>query len=449
MSEPSGSERQVTWGSTNHILTNSNVWSRDGRWIYYDVRSDAAGEIFDGQQIERVEVASGRSEVIYRSSSGARVGVVTASPATDKVVFIHGPEKPSDNWKYCAWHRRGVIVDSAYPDHAVNLDARDLTPPFTPGALRGGSHVHMFSPDGMWVAFTYEDHVLAAFRGNQPHEQNQREVGVSVPADFLPGGVVAVAERHRRNHHGTFFSVLVTRTHDNPTPGSDEICRACEDGWIGRDGYIRLDGERQRRAIAFQGEVVVPNGTHHNEVFVVDLPDDLSHTGDGPLAGTTTTRPRPPKGVQQRRLTRTSDRKFPGIQGPRHWLRSSPDGERIAFLMKDDAGVVQLCTISPRTLETIQMTHNSRDIASAFTWSPDGNWIAHVMDTSVCVTDSTTGRTTRLTAACPEAIAPRPEACVFSPEGNQIAYVRRMPGAMDGSPPVNQVFIATLAAPKN
>jgi hypothetical protein len=51
--------------------------------------------------------------------------------------------------------------------------------------------------------------------------------------------------------------------------------------------------------------------------------------------------PLSPKGCTQRRLTFTAQRKFPGIQGPRHWLRSSPDGSRIAFLMKDDAGVVQ------------------------------------------------------------------------------------------------------------
>ena len=41
-----------------------------------------------------------------------------------------------------------------------NLDARDLLPPFTPGALRGGTHVHQFSPDGHVVSSTYEDHVL-------------------------------------------------------------------------------------------------------------------------------------------------------------------------------------------------------------------------------------------------------------------------------------------------
>ncbi|MEA7538899.1 DUF3748 domain-containing protein, partial [Salmonella enterica subsp. enterica serovar Virginia] len=36
----------------------------------------------------------------------------------------------------------------------------DITAPYTPGALRGGSHVHVFSPNGELVSFTYNDHVL-------------------------------------------------------------------------------------------------------------------------------------------------------------------------------------------------------------------------------------------------------------------------------------------------
>lgn len=446
--EPYGSERQVTTGPTNHILTNVNVWSCDGKWIYYDVRSDAAGEFFDGQQIERVDVESGCAEIMYRSSHDACVGVVTTSPTSDQIVFIHGPSDPTGDWKYGAWHRRGVLVKASQPGAAVNMDARDLTPPFTPGALRGGSHVHTFSPDGKWIAFTYEDHVLAEFQGHEPHELNQREVGVSVPAGFLPTESVVVDSMHSRNHDGVYYTVLVTRSHDHPVPGSDDIRRAFEDAWVGRDGYLRGDGQHQRRAIAFQGEVVAEDGMHHNEVFVVDLPDNLTQAGDGPLAGTPTTRPRPPKGIVQRRLTFTSERKFPGIQGPRHWLRSSPDGERIAFLMKDDARVTQIWMVSPRGGEMHQLTRNTYDIASAFTWSPDGKWIAHAMDTSVCVTNTSTGETVRLTAACPESAAPRPEACVFSPCGEQIAYVRRVPSA-DASGIThqsNQIFVLTLAS---
>ncbi len=438
--------RQITSGPTNTILTNANVWSPDGEWIYYDVRSDAAGSNFDGNRIERVHVETGKVETVYQSSRSACVGVVTACPKSDRVVFIHGPHDPTPEWNYNAWHRRGVIARADLSKQITNVDARDITPPFTVGALRGGSHVHTFSPDGQWIAFTYEDHVLAELGNEGPHERNTRQIGVSIPVELLSMKSLRVNPNHRRNHDGNFFSVLVSFTHDEPLPGSDEIFRACEDAWIGRQGYLRSDGSRQHRAIAFQGEVVAADGEHFCEVFVLDLPDDLTRVGRGPLEGTPTTRPRPPRGVVQRRLTFTSERKFPGIQGPRHWLRSTPDGERIAFLMRDDAGIVQLWTVSPRSGDTTQLTHNANDIASAFTWSNDGKWIAHAMDTSVCVTDSSTGKTFRVTPPGAAAGAPRPEACVFSPDGTRIAYVASVAdeSATGNAFTRNQIFVCTL-----
>src|SRR5262249_23226548 len=146
---------------------------------------------------------------------------------------------------------------------------------------------------------------------------------------------VAVRKDHPRSHDGTHFSVLVTRVTAHPKPGSDEISRAFEDAWVGRNGYVKPDGARQRRALAFQGNVLDAQGRTLSEVIITDLSDDVPLPGDGRLEGTETRRPFPPKGTTQRRLTRTADRLFPGLQGPRHWLRSAPDGSRIAFLMKD------------------------------------------------------------------------------------------------------------------
>ena len=92
--------------------------------------------------------------------------------------------------------------------------------------------------------------------------------------------------------------------------------------------------------------------------------------------------------------------------------------------MRDDDGVVQLWTISPNGCEPAQLTCNRWDIASAFTWSPDGRRIAHLMDGSVCVTNIVDGQTIRLTDRTDDARSPRPEACVFSPNSKSIAYVR-------------------------
>ncbi len=426
--------RQITGGAGGRILTNIGVWSPDSEWIVYDVRSDPAGEKFDGDRIEMVHWQTGEVRVLYQAQHDARCGVVTFHPYEFKVVFILGPEHPTSDWQYNAYHRQGVIVDLKAPNRAVNLDARDLVPPFTPGALRGGSHVHVWSPAGDWASFTYEDHVLSAVsQETSTQHVNLRNVGVSAPY-----GKVQVNRGHPRNHDGDYFSVLVTRTTANPRPGSDEIKRAFEEGWVGVDGYVRSDGSRQKRALAFQGNVVSASGETLSEMFIVDLPDRLDVPGDGPLAGTESLRPSPPQGAVQRRLTRTENRRYPGLQGPRHWLRSSPEGSQIAFLMKDDEGIAQLWAVSPNGGEPSQLTHNKYPVASAFSWSPDGRSIAHVMDGSVCLTEVATGETRRLTAPDRSETGPRPEACVFSPDGEKIAYVCHL-ARVDGSH--NQVFV--------
>ena len=436
----SATERQVTRGPGGRLLTNTGVWSPDSQWIVYDTRSDPAGDLFDGKRIEMVHFRSGEVRMLHEAQNGAYCGVATFHPREWKVVFILGPEKPTPDWQYSACHRQGVVVsaDPARPPRpAVNLDAGDLTPPFTPGALRGGTHLHVWEAAGEWVCFTYEDHILTQFNASSPdHDLNQRNVGVCVP-----GRPIRVPQSHPRNHDGECFTVLVTRTTANPQPGSDEIGRAFEEAWVGTNGYLHADGTRQRRALAFQGNVLTAGGSAISEVFLVDLPEDLTHPAQGPLAGTETRAPFPPRGVLQRRVTFTADRKFPGIQGPRHWLRSSPDGTRIAFLARDDGGIVQLWTVSPNGGAAVPLTHNTFPIASAFTWSPDGRWIAHVMDNCVCATDTRTGATSRLTPRCDAAAAPRPEACVFSPDGRRIAYIRHM-----ASPETlaNQIFCVEL-----
>ena len=445
------SERQVTHGPGGRILTHTGVWSPDGEWIVYDTRSDAAGEVFDGRRIEMVQVHTGEIRMPYESRHGAFCGVATYHPRDGRVVFILGPENPTPDWSYCAYHRQGVIVsanlggpanssrtftNTAMPQ-VMNLDARDLTPPFTPGALRGGSHVHVWDSAGEWVSFTYEDHVLAQFREPGPdHDLNQRNVGVSIP-----WRATHVSANHPRNHDGQYFSVLITRTVTHPKPGSDEIAKACEEGWVGANGYLRADGTRQGRALAFQGEVITAFGKTISEVFIVDLPEDPTLPGDGPMAGTETRLPFPPKGTTQRRLTFTADSKYPGLQGPRHWLRSSPDGSHIAFLMKDEQGIAQLWTVSPNGGSPVQVTRNPWPVASAFTWSPESRFIAHVMDASVCISEVVTGQTHRLTPRCDAADAPRPEACVFSPDGRQIAYVRRI---VEGGQAGNQIYVLSM-----
>jgi Tol biopolymer transport system component len=106
--------------------------------------------------------------------------------------------------------------------------------------------------------------------------------------------------------------------------------------------------------------------------------------------------------------------------------------------MRDDAGIVQIFTVNPAGGESRQLTHDARGVASAFSWSPDGLQITCVIDGSVCLVAADSGAVTRLTPPVRDGSAPRPEACVISPDGRRIAYVRHIAGS-DGQA-WNQIF---------
>ncbi|MGV3345274.1 DUF3748 domain-containing protein [Enterobacteriaceae bacterium LUAb1] len=407
------SEKQLTFANKNHQLTNSNVWTADSQWLAYDVRP--AGNAFTGLTIERVNVDSGETEVLYTAHNGAHVGVVTVSPdLPPRYAFIHGPEYPDEEWHYDFHHRRGVILSEG---KMSNMDACDITAPYTPGALRGGSHVHVFSPDGSRLSYTYNDHVM--------HEWDKREdlrnVGIAVPLQ-----TVTPIKQHPRETDGSYFCVLVSHTTSSPPPDSDAINRAYEECWVGQQGYQRSDGSWQRWALAFIGDTLDKQGNTHPEVFLVDLPEkltDYAQAGEFPLAGTNTTLPAPPAGVTQRRLTRTEK----GVaQHPRHWLRTSPDGSRIAFLMQDRQGIVQLWTVSPAGGEPQQLTHCPGDIQSAFSWHPQGTSLVFFCENSVMQCDSRSGELRRLTKKTAQ--PPCGDAVVFSPDGQKIAFMREVQG---------------------
>lgn len=396
--------KQITFASRNHQLTNINAWTPDSQWLAFDVRPSGAS--FTGETIERVNVNTGEVEVIYRASHGAHVGVVTVHPAEDKYVFIHGPENPDAAWQYDFHHRQGVI---AHNGAVENLDAMDITAPYTPGALRGGSHVHVFSPNGQFVSFTYNDHVLHA----RDQKLDLRNVGVASPF-----GPVTPRGNHPRNYAGAFWSVLVSRTTPTPKPGSDEINRAYEEGWVGND------------RLAFIGDTLSATGEKVPELFIVALPKDeqgWKRAGDAPLQGTPDTLPAPPAGIAQRRLTYTHQRAYPGLVNvPRHWVRSNPKATQIAFLMRDDHGIVQLWLISPEGGEPRQLTHNDSDVQSAFNWHPSGNALGFVLKNRVVQCDARTGEVTFLTPD--RGNAPSADAVIFSPDGRSIAWMEETDG---------------------
>ncbi|KFB99876.1 YidR family protein [Trabulsiella guamensis ATCC 49490] len=396
--------KQVTFASRHHQLTNTQTWTPDSQWLVFDVRPSGAS--FTGETIERVNIHSGEVEVIYRATKGAHVGVVTVHPQEERYVFIHGPEHPDAHWQYDFHHRRGVVTHNG---ETRNLDAMDITSPYTPGALRGGSHVHVYRPDGQAVSFTYNDHVL--------HERDValdlRNVGVAVPY-----GPVTPRGQHPREYAGSHWCVLVSRTTPAPAPGSDEINRAYEEGWVGN------------HALAFIGDTRSLQGEKVPELFIVTLPENEAgwkQAGREPLEGTSSTMPAPPASVQQKRLTFTHQRAYPGLVNvPRHWVRANPQGSDIAFLMRDDNGVVQLWLISPQGGEPRQLTRTANGIQSAFNWHPSGHSLGCVVENRIALCDGITGTVTYLTEG--HGNPPSADAVVFSPDGQYIAWMEAVDG---------------------
>lgn len=411
--------RRLTDAPCGHTIANRACWSADGRSILFDLRDDETR--FDSPAIMRVMVDTGRCETLYESPQATPCGVPTCSPRDDRFVFIHADDDPTERWQYCAWHRRGEIGRIGAAGAAETLDARDIVPPFTAGALRGGTHLHTFNPDASAIVSTYEDHVLAT-RCESNGEANRRAVAVHVL-----GMPVAVPKTDPRNHDGSSFTVLVTRLTDRPTPGSDEIAMATGEAWLGDN------------RIVVQATVAARDGRPCVELFLVTLPYDLAQLrvqGSEPLAGTATTRPGVPAAVTQRRLTHTADRPFsgvapgitagvaPGITGPRHWAVSSPDGRRIGFYMRDDRGATQFWTVTPEGNDPVRVTRDSPEPTSPFTWHPDGSRVAYVADGSVMVVDIDTGRLDRVTPRLSPADGPTHHACVYSPDGSSIAFLQ-------------------------
>lgn len=405
-------EQQLTFVARHHQLTNAQIWTADSQWLVFDVRTDQSQ--FNGTTIERVNIKDQRVEVLYKATDGAYVGVATVDLSTsDRYVCIHSPEDPDAHWQY-AWHyRRGVILSN---NQAKNLEAFDFTPPFTAGALRGGTHVHQFSPDGKRISFTYNDYLMH----QRSTKYDQRNVGVAIDT-----GPVVLNTIHPREYSGSYFCVLVTHTTLNPKPSSDQISRAYEEAWIGKKGYLKADGRWQRYALAFIGDTIQADGTKAAEVFIVDLPEDeaaFTLAGEKPLTGTLTTLPAPPKGIKQRRLTYGASI----ASTPRHWLRSSSDGQAIGFLRADNAQIIQIWQVSPLGGEAHQLTSLDHSVQSVFSWHPSGQYLAFICDNSIMLWDIRRAKAKRLTPRT--SLAPCAEAVEWSPDGKKIAFMRHIKG---------------------
>lgn len=418
-------ERQITSDFQNHELDHNENFSPDDSWIVYDTRPDPDG-IARNAKIEKVHVTTGEIHLIYEapnsSEFGPGIGAVSYHPSESKVVFIHGLSNADKSRPYAGHRRTGVIIDESQPGKIHFMDSRDVRPPFTPGALRGGTHRHQWSSDGEWIGFTYNDALMVALEKKTGKKHDLRTIGV---AKINGPEVNIIQDTDGENIQGAWYSVLLAKVVPDPAPGSDEISRAYGDWWVGNNGYHKEQGKLQR-ARAYMGDLLTSDGKTITEVFVVDIPDEIHHPGSfGPMEGTGSTLPMPPKGGTNRRLTHTQNKKFPGVATtPRHWLSSAMDGSFISYLARDNEGVVQVFLVSPLGGEPVQATFHTSSVQGMVRWHPVKRVFTYVCDNSLFMAalteDDKINDPVRITARSEEP----PFAHCFSRKGDKVAFNR-------------------------
>ncbi|MBA4055579.1 MAG: DUF3748 domain-containing protein, partial [Marivirga sp.] len=397
-------EMQLTTGPYGHTLNSTQVFSPDGQWIYYDTRNDDT-HISRTGEIEKVNVVTGEISKVYSTRSqtvfGPGVGAVACHPFQNKIIFIHGLVNSTEQQPYGFTRRFGAIVKDGHSDFS-HAEARTIQEPLIAGALRGGTHAHSWSSDGEWISFTYNDFLMESLEKLNGGVRDLRTIGVMAPLEN-----VKVASENEENFSGEYFSVVAATVTDTPEPGSDEIERAFDECWIGEKGYTKPDVTMQRRAIAFQGNVRTKDGSLLTEVFVADLPEYIDRASElKPLQGTLLSRPNVPEGSIQRRVTFTTPRKHPGLQGPRFRLRTSPDGSLIYFLMNDDMGIVQVFSVPTSGGSIQQVTNLIHPVQAQFNVSPDGKKLSVIADNSIWIVDVPGGKSIRITERTKDEDAP-------------------------------------------
>ncbi|WP_305953272.1 DUF3748 domain-containing protein [Emticicia oligotrophica] len=361
----------------HHDLDNNDNFSPDNQWLVYDTRTDDGG-IAESNRIEKVNVLTGEKKVVYQVPNnhfwGPGVGAASYSPVANQIVFIHGLKGVTKENPYQQWRRTGYMIDEDNDNKGIWVDARNIEYPYTKGALRGGTHRHEFSGDGNWIGFTYNDAIMKNLEDKTGNRYNLRTIGIS-----KKGQKIQINNPSNENFSGEWFSALVVKVVPNPKDGSDEISHAAGDSWIGKNGYKKPNGQQQM-ARGFIG-TVKENGENIDEVFVVDIPENIEEAGIyGKLEGNELELPQPPKGASQRRLTFTSKQKYKGCIGI---VRASSDGEYLAFVAKDNQGVKQIFCISPNGGKMEQITFHNTDVEGSLRWHPIEKSIFYIQAGSI------------------------------------------------------------------
>jgi hypothetical protein len=433
-------EKQLTNDLTyNHDLDNNDNFSPDNQWLIYDTRTDHGG-IAASAKIEKVNVNTGEKKIVYEIKNnqafGPGVGAASYSPVSNQIVFIHGLKNVTNENPYQQWRRTGVMIDESMPNKPIFIDARDTAFPFTKGALRGGTHRHEFSGDGKWIGFTYNDAIMKALEDSTGENHNLRTIGVSKKGK----SVNIIDENNGENISGEWFSALVVNVVSKPKIGSDEISKAASDSWVGNYGYLKPNGKRQL-ARAFIGTIKSKNGENIDEVFIVDIPENIEIDGEyGFLEGSETQLPTPPKGTSQRRLTFTSKTSHAGCIGI---VRSTLDGNLLAFLAKDTKNMNQIFTISPNGGSIKQITFHESNVEGSIRWHPSGKSVFYIWNGSICEVEINNKDFDKRLKIISKPMNPSPSNLVLSHEGKILAFNRLIENPTKGLKS-KQIFLINL-----
>jgi hypothetical protein len=325
--------RQRTDGACGHTLNHRQVFSPSGDAACFDARN-ADTEIMVTNRVGRIDLATGEIDWIYRvpaaGSFGPGVGAVACHPQRERWIFIHGLRNCDAVKPYGATRRFGALLDGRDPSRATRpAEARCMHPHPPRGALRGGTHAHSWSADGRAISFTYNDAWV-----------EQRHHAGHGPPDLRTVGVmwtdrhVDVPDRDGENFPGACHAMLVASVSHRARPGTDEIESAREECFLGP----------RSRAIAFLGRVRTEQGGTIDEIFVARWPE-MPPLASGSSTVDADERLAPPDFVRVERVTRSENRTFPGVSGPRSWLVASPDGRRVYCPMRDDDGMAQVAAV--------------------------------------------------------------------------------------------------------
>ena len=393
----------LTHSPMGHTLHHNSVFSPDGQWVVFDGRNDDT-KIGETSVIGLLHVSTGEEKVIYTTKDptvyGPGVGAASFSPVRDFVIFIHGLPDADQEKPYAMGRRTGVGIDISRPFEPVMMDARDITSPYAAGSLRGGTHSHAWSGDGQLISFTYNDELVDA---------DLRVVGVMVP--YEPGVEV---DSSPGNNPGTYYSAIVTEVVREPVLGSDEISKAFDECWVGKEGYEDREGRHRPYAVAFQGHTRNAAGEVITEIYVVDI-DPKQMMADTEAVGKIGERPQVPKGIHQRRITFSEK----GLSDTRHWLRSSPDGRYVYALARDAQHRNQVIRVTVNTGEIRYLTRNKFSIDFPLNISYDGRKICYLGGNRIYLLDVEREESVALTGGAGGKLVGAP---VFSPEENLIVY---------------------------